>query len=244
MPAAASASGVFEVSPTSGPGVSRALSVSAQDNRGSFNTDKPRYNIGNSLATKLTALLIDDQKQGRKLTVGVGADHTRDYQKGGRFTLASAVGFGPLGSVAASGDKLSFEGDLVYTARLGTHPYTFETQGFSSNFFGSGTTARGIYGLMQFSVFDTAERFGDLDPFVRYDVVQLGQEGINGSAVQQALRTGVNYNLPYSQKLANLHVEYARNAVRGPQEIVPTGRSFNGFRVELRFSLARYVRHG
>ena len=222
------------------PGYS--LSVSAQDNRGSFNTDKPRYKVGNSLATKLTALLIDDQKQGRKLTVGGGVDHTRDYQKGGRFTLASAIGFEPLGSVEASGDKLSFEGDLIYTARLGSHPYTFETQGLQSNFSGSGTLARGIYGLMQLSVFDT-ERFGDLDPFLRYDVVQLGQDGIQGSAVQQALRTGVNYNLPFSQKLANLHVEYARNAVHGPVEIVPEARSFNELRVELRFSLTRYLRH-
>ena len=219
-----------------------SLSVSAQDNRGSFNTDNPRYNIGNSLAAKLTALLVNDEPHGRKLTVGGGVDHTRNYDKGGRFTLASAIGFEPLGSVEASGNKLSFEGDLVYTARLGEHPYTFETQGLQSNFSGSGTLARGIYGLMQISVFDT-ERFGDLDPFLRYDVVQLGQDGINGSAVQQALRTGVNYNLPFSQKLASLHVEYARNAVRGPAETVPKARLFHEFRVELRFSLTRYLRH-
>ena len=218
------------------------LSVSAVDNRGSFNTDKPHYNIGNSLAAKLTALLIDDEKHGRKLTAGAAVDHTRDYQKGGRFTLASAIGFEPLGSVEASGNKLSFEGDLVYTARIGTHPYTFETQGLQSNFSGSGTLVRGIYGLMQISVFDKG-RFGDLDPFLRYDVVQLGQAGIHGSAMQQALRTGVNYNLPSSRKLANLHVEYARNAVRGPDGIVPEARTFNEFRVELRFSLTRYGRH-
>ena len=219
-----------------------SLSVSAQDNRGSFNTDNPRYNIGNSLATKLTALLIKDEPHGRKLTVGGGVDHTRNYPKGGRFTLASAIGFEPLGSVEASGDKLSFEGDLVYTGRLGKHPYTFETQGLQSNFSGSGTVTRGIYGLMQMSVFDS-ERFGDLDPFLRYDVVQLDQDGIHGSAVQKALRTGVNYNLPFSQKLANLHVEYARNAVRGPDAIVPDNRLFDEFRVELRFSLTRYLRH-
>ena len=219
-----------------------SLSASAQDNRGSFNTDKPHYNIGNSLAMKLTALVINDEKHGRKLTIGGGVDHTRDYQKGGHFTLASAIAFDPLGSVEASGNKLSFEGDLVYTARLGTHPYTVETQGLQSNFSGSGTLARGIHGLMQISVFDT-DRFGDLDPFLRYDVVQLGQDGIQGSAVQQALRTGVHFNLPFSQKLANLHVEYARNSVRGPDEIVPEARSFNEFRIELRFSLTRYLRH-
>lgn len=219
-----------------------SLSLSAQDNRGSFNTDKPHYNIGNSLATKLTALLMNNEKRGRKLTIGGGVDHTRNYQKGGLFTLASAIAFEPLGSVQASGNKLSFEGDLVYSARLGKHPYTFESQGLQSNFSGSGTSARGIYGLMQLSVFDT-DRFGDLDPFVRYDVVQLGQEGIHGSAVQQAFRTGVNYNLPFSRKLANLHLEYARNAVRGPHEIVSAARSFNELRLELRANVTRYVRH-
>ncbi|MDQ6700632.1 MAG: hypothetical protein M3Z36_10660, partial [Acidobacteriota bacterium] len=121
-------------------------------------------------------------------------------------------------------------------------PYTLELQGLQSNFSGSGTLARGIYGLMQISIFDT-ERFGDLEPFLRYDVVQLGQDGIQGSAVQQALRVGVNYNLPFSRKLANLHLEYARNAVYGPHAIVPEARSFNEFRVEVRFSLTRYLRH-
>lgn len=219
-----------------------SLSVSAQDNRGSFNTDNPRYNIGNSLATKLSALLINDEKHSRKLTVGGGVDHTRNYEKGGLFTLASAIGFEPLGSVEASGNKLSLEVDIVYTARLGEHPYTLEWQALQSNFSGSGSVARGIYALMQISVFDT-ERFGDLDPFLRYDVVQLGQDSIQGSAVQQALRMGVNYNLPFSRKLANLHLEYARNAVYGPHAIVPETRSFDEFRVELRFSLTRYLRH-
>ncbi len=219
-----------------------SISGSAQDNRGSFNTDKPRYNIGNSLATKLTAILINDEKRGRKLTVGAGVDHTRDYPKGGHFSLASAIAFESLGSVPASGNKLSFEGDIIYSGRLGKHPYTLESQGLQSNFSGSGTTARGIYGLMQMSVFDK-DRFGDLDPFVRYDVVQLGQERIHGSAVQQALRTGVNYNLPFSRKLVNLHLEYARNAVHGPGEIVAQARAFNEFRVELRVNVTRYVRH-
>ena len=223
-------------------GTRNSLSISAQDNRGSFNTDKPRYNIGNSLATKFTTLVINDEKIGRKLTMGVGVDHTRNYQKGGLFTLASAIAFEPLGSVEASGNKLSFEGDLVYTARFGKHSYTFESQALQSNFFASGTSAGGIYGLLQFSAFDT-NKFGDLDPFVRYDVVQLGRQGIQGRAVQHALRTGVNYNLPYTRKLASLHLEYARNAVHGPPEIVPLSRSFNEFRMGFRVNVTRYVRH-
>ena len=86
-------------------------------------------------------------------------------------------------------------------------------------------------------------RFGDLDLFLRYDVIELGQDGIQGSKVQQALRMGVNYNLPFSRKLANLLLEYARNAGYGPHAIVPETRSFDEFRVELRFSLTRYLRH-
>ncbi|MGI8744753.1 MAG: hypothetical protein ACR2NN_19705 [Bryobacteraceae bacterium] len=95
---------------------------------------------------------------------------------------------------------------------------------------------------MQYSVFDT-NQFGDLDPFIRYDVVRLAQDPIRGSAVQQALRTGINYNLPFSRKLVNLHLEYARNGVHGPKMIVPVARSFNEFRLELRFNVTRYIRH-
>ncbi len=126
-----------------------SLSLSAQDNRGSFNTDRPQYLIGNSLAAKLETLLINDEKAGRKLTVGGGIDHTRDYHTG-LFTLGSALGFEPLGATEATGNKLSFEGDLVYTARVGRHPYTLESQALQSNFSQSRTSAGGIYGLLSF----------------------------------------------------------------------------------------------
>ena len=91
-------------------------------------------------------------------------------------------------------------------------------------------------------MFDT-NQLGDLDPFIRYDVVRLSRESIGGAAMQQALRAGVNYNLPFSRKLVNFHVEYARNAVHGPLAIVPVARSFNEFRLELRWNVIRYVRH-
>lgn len=217
------------------------LALSAQDNRGSFNQERPRYVVGNSLAAKLTALVINDEGRGRRLTVGGGIDQTRDIRNR-TFTLASAIAAEPLGGTEATGNKLSVEGDIAYTARLGSRPYTLEAEGLSSNFSRSRTNVSGGYAQGQISLFD-AERAGDLDPFVRYDIVRLSRNSIDGSALQQALRVGVNYNLPYTRKLANLHVEYARNRVRGAPEIVPVPRSFGEFRVELRFNVTRYVRH-
>lgn len=217
------------------------LALSAQDNRGSLNQDSPRYVIGNSLAAKLTTLAVNDERGGRKLTYGFGIDHTRDIRNR-TFTLASAISSEALGGTEATGNKLTLEGDITYTARIGSHPYTLEAEGLRSNCSRSRTNVGGGYAQAQFSVFDSA-RAGDLDPFVRYDFVRLDRKAINGSALQRALRTGVNYNLPFTRKLANLRLEYARNRVTGPPEIVPVARSFDEFRLELRFNVTRYTRH-
>ena len=96
--------------------------------------------------------------------------------------------------------------------------------------------------MVQWSLFDTP-RGSDLDLFVRYDIVRLGQEGVSGRATQQALRTGINYNLPGANRLANLHLEYAHNTISGPSTIVTGDRESDEFRVELRVSLQQYVRH-
>lgn len=217
------------------------LALSAQDNRGSLNQDRPRYVIGNSLAAKLTALAVNDEKNGRKLTYGFGIDHTRDIRNR-TFTLASAISSEALGGTEATGNKLTFEGDITYAARTGSHPYTLEAEGLRSNFSRSRTNVGGGYVQAQVSLFDS-ERAGDLDPFVRYDFVRLDRAAINGRALQQAFRAGVNYNLPFSRKLANFRLEYARNRVTGPAEIVLVARSFNEFRLELRFNVIRYTRH-
>lgn len=100
----------------------------------------------------------------------------------------------------------------------------------------------GGYVQGQLSLFDHPHA-GDLDLFTRYDVVSLGTEGVSGRAHQGAIRAGVNYNLPYTNKLVNLHVEYAHNSVRGPSSIVTADRAPDEFRVELRASLQRYRRH-
>ena len=39
------------------------VTVSAQDNRGSLNTPNPRFNIGNSIAAKLSAVVVDDPER-------------------------------------------------------------------------------------------------------------------------------------------------------------------------------------
>lgn len=217
------------------------LAVSAQDNRGSLNVPVSRYVIGNSLAAKLTVLGFNDEKNNRKFIYGFGVDHTRDIRNRS-FTLSSSIAGEPLGATEATGNKLSFEGDASYTGKIGSHPYTLETEGLFSNFSRSSTNVGGAYFQAQFSIFDT-EKLGDLDPFIRYDFVRLSRDSISGSAFQQAFRAGINYNLRYTRKLANFHVEYVRNSVRGPVAIVPLNRSFNELRFEFRFSLTRYIRH-
>ena len=116
-----------------------------------------------------------------------------------------------------------------------------ESEALFSRFSGSRTNASGSYVQGQLSLFD-APTTGDLDPFARYDVVRLSRDLV-GTAWQHAVRAGFNYNLPYTQKTVNLHVEYARNRVRGPSEIVVVARTFNEFRAEIRFNVTRYVRH-
>lgn len=217
------------------------LQVSAQDNRGSFNAPAPSYDVGNSLAAKLTFTPISDDKSGRKLSIGVAVDNTgaiRDRT----FTLISAIGQAPLGGVPATGDKLTGEGDMAYTFPLFTHPMIVEAEGLYSRFSGSRSDVGGGYGQVQWSLFDRPDA-GDLDVFARYDFVSLGQANIDGRATQGAIRTGFNYNLPYTNKLANLHLEYAHNTLAGPAAIVTDTRSSDEFRIEIRVSLQRYIRH-
>lgn len=100
----------------------------------------------------------------------------------------------------------------------------------------------GGYRLVQFSLFD-APRAGNLDLFARYDMVSAGSAGIAGRATQQAVWAGVNYNLPHADKLASLHLEYAHNALFGPAAIVTDRNPGDEFRIVLRASLQRYLRH-
>lgn len=215
------------------------VQLAALDNRGSLNTPDPRYAVGNSLSGKV--ILSPVNADGRKLTIGAAVDHTRDIRDR-VFTLATAIGANALGGVAATGNKLTGEADLAYTFPLLGHATTIEGEAIYSRFSGSRSDVGGGYAMIQVSLFDAA-RTGDLDLFLRYDTVSLGIEGVAGRAIQQAVRAGVNYNLPGTSKLANLHLEYAHNSMAGPAAIVTERNPGDEVRLVLRASLQRYIRH-
>jgi len=217
------------------------VQASTQDGRGSLNTDAPRYALGNGFAAKIVATPKIDASGTRKLSLGLALDHTRNITDR-RFVLATAIALVPIGSVAATGDRFTVEGDAAYMFPLAGHPATIEAEVMRSTFSESRTDVFGGYAMAQLSLFDGPQT-GDLDLFVRYDFVSQRQEAIAGRARQQALRTGLNYNLPFTGKLASVHLEFAHNTVRGPAAIVTDSRPCDEFRVGLRVSLQRYLRH-
>ena len=218
-----------------------SLGLAALDNRGSFNQDRPQYTVGNSLSAKVEATLIDDLEHGRKLTFGIGVDDTRDIP-GRTFPLLTAIVQTQIGGVPVRGNKVSGEADAAFTfPALFAKPATIEAEGIYSHFGGSGTDIGGAFAMLQHQVF-SAERYGDLDLFARYDFVSLRTAAVGGAAFQQATRLGVNYNLPYSRNRLNLHLEYAHNRATGPAELVQP-RGLDEFILELRFSLQPYIRH-
>ena len=217
------------------------VQLSVGDNRGSLNAADVRSSIGRSVAGKLLLTPINDAEQGRKLTLGFASDYTSNITNRS-FTLGTAIAQTPLGGVVATGDKLTFEGDAAYTFRLAGHPATIEAELIRSRFSGSNSDVFGGYVMGQVSLFD-APKTGDLDLFLRYDFVSLGQDSIAGRARQQAIRTGFNYNLPYTGNLASLHFEYAHNSVSGPAAIITQPRPGDEVRIGLRVSLQRYTRH-
>ena len=217
------------------------IQFSVGDNRGSLNAADVRSSIGRSVAGKLLLTPINDAEHGRKLTLGFASDYTGNITDRD-FTLGTAIAQAPLGSVAATGGKLTFEADAAYTFPLAGRPATIEGEVIRSRFSGSKSDVFGGYVMGQFSLFDT-RKAGDLDLFLRYDFVSLGRDAITGRARQSAVRTGFNYNLPFSGKLASLHVEYARNSVSGPAAIITQTNLADEFRIGLRISLQRYTRH-
>jgi len=214
------------------------VQLAALDNRGSLNTPDPRYAVGNSLSGKVvfTPVKTDD----RKLTTGVALDTTGDIHDRA-FTLATAIGGRSLGSVPATGRKNTGEADIAYTFPWQGRATTWEAEGIYSRFSGSGTYAAGGYTMLQHALV-TGATSGDLDVFVRYDIVRIGGDAL-GDATQQAWRLGLNYNLPNTGGLANLHLEYAHNRVSGPATIVSDHYPGREIRAVLRVSLQRYVRH-
>ena len=227
--------------------VQRALSPTATiqfslgDNRGSLNAGEYHGSIGRSVAGKVLLTPVNDAQGGRKLTLGFASDYTSGITNRS-FTLGTAIAAAPLGGVPATGGKLTFEADAAYTFRLAGRPTTIEGEVIRSRFSGSKSDVLGGYVMGQVSLFD-APKSGDLDLFLRYDFVSLGQATIAGRARQSAVRAGFNYNLPFTGKLASLHVEYAHNSVSGPAAIVTQVNPGDEFRIGVRISLQRYQRH-
>jgi hypothetical protein len=211
------------------------------DNRGGLNAQQVKFSFGRAVAAKIVLTPISDDKGGRKLTTGFAMDRTTGIRDRS-FNLVTALALAPIGGVAATGTKTSGEADIACTFPIAGHSATIEAEGIYSRFSESRTDVYGGYIMGQVSLFD-APKSGDLDLFVRYDVVSLGADTIARRATQQALRTGFNYNLPYANKLASLHLEYGHSMITGPDAIVTERRSADEVRIGIRVSLQQYIRH-
>jgi len=59
----------------------------------------------------------------------------------------------------------------------------------------------------------------------------------------QALQTGLNYIIPFTGKVATVHLAYARNSISGPAAIGTDTRHGDEFRIGLRVRLQLDLRH-
>jgi len=216
------------------------LQASLQDNRGSLNQDHPSFQFWNGMAAKITESLIQpSDKSAEKLNAGFAIDETRNIQNKS-FTLNSGILQNTLGSTPASGNKLTFEHNLDYTNKIGKHFYMLEYEAIYSTYSNQHLQVRGGYMQVQFQFFDGGCS-GELVPFIRYDLVNLANP-LN-AATEQAFKIGLNYNLPFSHKLASFHLEYARHSLIGSPLILNTAlQHFDEFRLELRVNATRYLR--
>ena len=156
--------------------------------------------------------------------------------------MATAIALAPIGGIDATGTKTTGETDIAYSFPIAGHPTTIEAEGIYSRFSKSRSDVYGGYIMGQISLFDKPGA-GDLDFFARYDLVSLGADWVARRATQRAIRTGFNYNLPNTNKLASLHLEYAHGTISGPVVIVTDSRATNELRIGVRVSLQRYLRH-
>ena len=216
------------------------VQASLQDNRGSLNTPSPRFQFWNGVAVKITQSILQPTKTGnQKLNIGFAIDHTRNI-KDKSFVLTSGIYQDFLGSTPATGNKLTFENNLDYTNTIGKHFYALEYEAIYSNYSDQKLNVAGGYAQLQFQVYDK-KQFGDLVPFVRYDLINLSGPAV--SATEQAIKAGINYNLPFTNKLVNVHLEYAHHLLKGPPAVLTTtDKQFDEFRLEIRMNTTRYLR--
>ena len=217
------------------------LQASLQDNRGSLNQDKPMFQFWKGTALKVTQTILQPtDSSSHKLNIGLAVDYTRDIPDK-QFTLTSGIHQQSLGSTPASGNKLTFENNADYTDKLGNHLYTLEYEVIYSKYSVQKLNAAGGYAQLQYQLFD-GNKSGDLVPFVRYDLVNLSNAA-HEKANEQAFKVGLNYNLPFTHKLVNFHIEYARHVLNGSPAIdITTNKPFNEFRLGLRVNAIRYLR--
>lgn len=216
------------------------LQASLQDNRGSLNQDNPQFQFWNAQAIKITeSILQPTDSSNHKLNIGFAIDHTGNIADR-NFTLASGIDNVGLGTTPATGDKLTFENNLDYTNAIGKHFFTIEYEAIYSNYSDQNLNVAGGYGQLQFQVWDK-KQFGDLVPFVRYDLVNLSNP--TATATEQAIKFGINYNLPFTNKLISFHLEYAHHLLNGSQTILATtDKTFDEFRFEIRINATKYLR--
>lgn len=214
------------------------LQLSMQDNRGSLNTDDPNYDILNDFSGKLSRIFPEDTGSETKFALGLGVDYTADIGEKD-FSMLSAIDQRSLGSIPAAGHKFSVETDASVISRIFGKTDSLEAESIYSRF-GNNLDAFGGYLMAQQRIF-RGPNFGDMVPFIRYDFVNLANDQSN--AFQQAIRTGINYNLPHTHGHINLHFEYAKNLLNGSDRVLAAGnRDFSEFAVMLRISTAPYLR--
>lgn len=216
------------------------LQASLQDNRGSLNTDNPYFQFWNAQAIKITeSILQPTDSSNHKLNIGFAIDHTGNITDR-NFTLATGIDNVTLGTTPATGNKLTFENNLDYTNTIGKHFFTIEYEAIYSNYSDQNLNVAGGYGQLQYQVWDK-KQFGDLVPFVRYDLVNLSNP--TATATEQAIKLGINYNLPFTNKLLSFHLEYAHHFLNGSETILATtDKTFDEFRFEIRINSTRYLR--
>jgi hypothetical protein len=215
------------------------LQLSMQDNRGSLNTDDPKYDLANDFAGKVSHAFSADSKSETKLNLGVGVDYTADIGGLKDFTLLSAIRQTSLGSIPASGQKFSVEVDTNVISEIFGEKCSLDAESIYSRF-GGRLDAFGGYLMAQQRLFRRPD-VGDIVPFIRYDFVNVAND--QSKAFQQAIRAGINYNLPYTRNHVNLHFEYAKNLLSGSDRIITAeNRDIDEFAVMLRISTAPYLR--
>ena len=216
------------------------LQVSLQDNRGSLNQDKPMFQFWKGTALKVTQTILQPtDSSSRKLNIGLAVDYTRDIPDK-QFTLTSGIQQQFLGSTPASGNKLTFENNMDYTNKFGNHLCTLEYEVIYSKYSAQKLNVAGGYAQFQFQIFEK-KQFGDLVPFIRYELVSLYNS--TASAKEEAIKLGINYDLPFTNKRVNFHLDYAHHWLNGSSTILTTtNEPFNEFRLELRINATRYLR--